>query len=177
MIFMLRSTGEQQALILAARQALAEIDPNRPVAAVSTVESHMSNAVGQFRDSVLLVAVLAAVATLLAAIGTYGVMAYAVNQHTREIGIRRALGAGPREIIGFVGRRALTCVGLGLASGLAGAFLLTRLIASQLWGITPTDPTTFVTVSILLVTVAALACLIPARRALAVDPTIALRSE
>lgn len=177
MIFMLRSTGDQQALILAARQALAEIDPNRPVAAVSTVESHMSNAVGQFRDSVLLVAVLAAVATLLAAIGTYGVMAYAVNQHTREIGIRRALGAGPREIIGFVGRRALACVGLGLAAGLTGAFVLTRLIASQLWGITPTDPTTFVTVSILLVTVAALACLIPARRALAVDPTIALRSE
>jgi predicted permease len=177
MIFMMRGTGDPQTLIPAARLALAEIDPERPIAPVSTEESHLSNGVGQFRNSVLLVSVLAAVAMLLAATGTYGVMAYSVSQHTREIGIRRALGAGRREIVGFVGRRALTYVGLGLAAGLIGARLLTRLIGSQLWGITPTDPATFVTVSVVLVAVAAIACVIPARRALAVDPTIALRSE
>ena len=137
----------------------------------------MSNAMAKFRYSVVLVGVFAGMATLLAAIGTYGVMAYTVSQRTREIGIRRAMGAGPREIIGFVGRRALTLVAAGLVAGLAGALALTRLIASQLWGVTPTDPATFAAVSLVLAGVAVVACIGPVRRALAVDPTIALRSE
>jgi putative ABC transport system permease protein len=104
-------------------------------------------------------------------------MAYTVSQRTREIGIRRAMGAGPREIIAFAGRRALALVAIGLAGGLAGGLALTRFIASQLWGVTSTDPATFAAVSLLLAGVAAVACIGPVRRALAVDPTIALRAE
>jgi putative ABC transport system permease protein len=176
MTFLIR-TNDAKSVIPAARQAVAEIDPDRPLVNVDTVETHMRNATGRFRDYVLLVVVLAGVATLLAAIGTYGVMSYSVSQHTREIGIRRALGAGPREIVAFVGRRALLFVGVGLTGGLCGALLLTRLIASELWGVTPTDPVTFMSVSFLLVAIAGLACLVPARRALAVNPTVALRTE
>jgi predicted permease len=177
MTFMVRGTGDPLSLVPAARRAVADIDSTRPLVNISTVEQHMSAAMGKFRYFVLLVAVFACTATLLAAIGTYGVMAYAVSQRTREIGIRRALGAGTREIVLLVGRRALWLIGVGLACGLAGAWALTRLIASQLWGVTPTDPATFVGVSLLLVGVALGACAVPARRALAVDPTIALRSE
>jgi putative ABC transport system permease protein len=177
MTFMLRATGDPAALVPAARRAVAEIEPDRPLAAASTVEAHMRNAMARFRDSVALVGVFAGMATLLAAIGTYGVMAYTVSQRTREIGIRRAMGAGPRQIIAFVGRRALLLVAVGLAGGLAGALALTRFIASQLWGVTPTDPPTFAAVSLLLAGVAVVACIGPVRRAMAVDPTIALRSD
>jgi hypothetical protein len=104
------------------------------------MESHMRAATGRVRSFVWLVSVFAAVAALLAAIGTYGVMSYTVSQRTREIGIRRALGAGSREVVALVGRRALACVAAGLIAGLLTALALTRLIASQLWGVTPTDP-------------------------------------
>jgi ABC-type antimicrobial peptide transport system permease subunit len=174
---MMRRTGNPEALIPLVRQAIADIDPGRPLTSPSTVEAHMRNATGQFRYFVLLVSVFAGVATLLAAIGTYGVMAYSVSLRTREIGIRRALGAGRAEVIQLVGRRALMLVGSGLVCGLAAALVLTRLIASRLWGITPTDPATFIGVSVLLVCVAVAACIAPARRALAVDPTVALRTE
>jgi hypothetical protein len=122
--------------------------------------SHLRAGTGQFRSYVWLVIVFAAVATLLAAIGTYGVMAYTVDQRTREIGIRRALGAGRREIVALVGRRAIAFVAAGLILGLAGALVLTRLIRSQLWGVTPPDPLTFAAVSTLLVAIALLACVI-----------------
>jgi putative ABC transport system permease protein len=177
MTFLLRATGDPAALVPAARRAVAEVEPDRPLAAASTVDAHMSNAMAKFRYSVVLVGVFAGMATLLAAIGTYGVMAYTVSQRTREIGIRRAMGAGPREIIAYVGRRALVLVAVGLAGGLAGALALTRFIASQLWGVTPTDPATFGAVSLVLAGVAAVACVGPVRRAIAVDPTIALRAE
>jgi predicted permease len=177
MTFIMRAAGDPDGLIPLARQALAGIDPDRPVARPATVESHMRNATGQFRYFVLLISVFAGVATLLAAIGTYGVMAYSVNLRTREIGIRRALGAGRVEVIMMIGRRALALVGSGLVCGVAGALLFTRLIASRLWGVSPTDPATFVGVSLLLVAVAIVACIAPARRALAVDPTTALRTE
>src|SRR4029079_17920577 len=97
-------------LIPAARRAVAEVEPDRPLAAVSTVDAHMSNAMAKFRYSVVLVSVFAGIATLLSAIGTYGVMAYTVSERTREIGIRRAMGAGPREIIAFVARSDLELV-------------------------------------------------------------------
>jgi putative ABC transport system permease protein len=177
MTFMIRTSGDTQAVIPAARHAVAQLDPDRSLVNVSSVLSHMRNATGRFRDYVFLVSILAFVATLLAAIGTYGVMSYAVSQHTREIGIRRALGAGRREVVRFVGRSALIVVGIGLVTGLTGALLLTRLIASQLWGVTPTDPLTYGGVSIILIGVAAVACIVPARRALAVDPTVALRTD
>ncbi len=125
----------------------------------------------------LMLGMFAFVATMLAAIGIYGVMAYSVAQRTREIGIRMALGASAREIVLSVGRQALALIVAGLLLGLAGSFAVTRLIASQLWGVTPTDPATFAAVTLLLVLVALLACFIPARRAMRVDPTVALRTE
>jgi putative ABC transport system permease protein len=177
MLFMIRPTGDPLAIVPAARKAIAEIEPERPLANASTMTSHLRAGTGRFRSYVWLVTVFAVVAALLAAIGTYGVMAYTVDQRTREIGIRRALGAGRHEIIALVGRRAIAFVAVGLVWGLAGALALTGLIRSQLWGVTPTDPVTFAGVSVLLVAIALLACVIPARRALSVDPTIALRND
>jgi ABC-type antimicrobial peptide transport system permease subunit len=126
---------------------------------------------------VTMLGAFALAATILAAIGIYGVVAYAVAQRTREIGIRMALGATSREIIQSVGRQAVALIATGLVFGLAGSLAVTRLIASQLWGVTPTDPATFAGVTLLLVLVALMACFIPARRAMRVDPTVALRSE
>jgi putative ABC transport system permease protein len=177
MLFMIRPAGDPSEIMAAARRAIAEIDPQRPLVDVSTIESHMRAATGQFRSFVWLVGVFAAVAALLAGIGTYGVMAYTVSQRTREIGIRRALGAGPREIVALVGRRAVICVAGGLILGLASALALTRFIASQLWGVSPTDPVTFIGVSVLLVAIAGAACVLPAQRALSVEPTSALRCD
>jgi len=177
MQFMIRPSGDPTATISAVRKAIGEIDPGRPLVDVTATASHLRAGTGRFRSFVWLVSVFAAVAMLLAAIGTYGVMAYTVDQRRREIGIRRALGAGRREIVAMVGRRAVAFVAIGLAGGLAGALALTRLIESQLWDVTPTDPLTFVAVSVLLVAIAAIACMIPARRALSVDPTVALRTD
>jgi putative ABC transport system permease protein len=177
MTFMLRATGDLASITSAAQRAVAEIEPDRALFSASTVDSNMSNAMGKFRYLVVVVAVFAAMATLLAAIGTYGVMACTVSERTKEIGIRRAMGASPREIVAFIGRRAFIVVAAGLAGGIAGALALTRLIASQLWGVRPTDPATFTTVALVLVGVAIVACIVPVRRAMAVDPTIALRVE
>jgi putative ABC transport system permease protein len=177
MVFLIRPTGDPMAIAPAVRKTLAEIDPGRPLVDVTTTASHLRAGTGRFRSFVWLVTAFAAVALLLAAIGTYGVMAYTVEQRRREIGIRRALGAGRREIIAMVGRRAVLFVAIGLAGGLVGALALTRLIESQLWSVTRTDPMTYAAVSVLLAVIAAVACAIPARRALSVDPTIALRQD
>ena len=176
MLFMVRGR-DPDSLIPSLRSAVGEIDPKRAGINATTVESGMRNANGQFRYYVILVSIFAAVATLLAAIGTYGVMAYAVNLRIRELGIRRALGADRREVIALIGRRALALIGSGLVGGVVGAIVFARLIASRLWGVTPTDPATFAGVSAILVLTAAVACIAPVRRALRVDPTIALRSE
>jgi len=114
---------------------------------------------------------------LLAAVGIYGIMAYAVEQRTREIGIRMALGADGWQVLQLVVRQAIWMIVAGVAVGLGGAMALTRFISSELWEVQATDPATFVGVSVLLVAVALLACLVPTRRAVQVDPTIALRYE
>jgi ABC-type antimicrobial peptide transport system permease subunit len=119
----------------------------------------------------------AAVATGLAAVGIYGVMAYMVEQRTREIGIRMALGAGGWDVLKLMARHALIVIASGLALGLAGATALTRFISSQIWEVKVADPATFTGVTLLLTVIAILACLVPTRRAVAVDPTTALRHE
>src|SRR4029450_8020617 len=177
MLFLMRGAGDPDSLISLARQAGADIDPDRPLVSPSTVESHMRNATGEFRYYVVLVSVFAAVAMVLAAIGGEGGVAYAVSQRTREIGIRRALGADRREVIQLISRRAFALFGAGLVGGVIGALLVTRFIASRLWGVSPPHPAPFAGVSAILVVVALIACIAPARRALAVDPTIALRTE
>jgi putative ABC transport system permease protein len=125
----------------------------------------------------MLLGLFAVVATILAAVGIYGVMAYAVAQRTREIGIRMALGAGGWDVLRLVLNQAIALIAAGLVLGLVGAVALTRFISSELWEVTATDPATFVLVSMMLVSVAVAACLIPTRRAVRVDPTVALRYE
>jgi putative ABC transport system permease protein len=177
MIFVLRASGNPESLIPAVRHAVAEIDPNKPAADLRTVEEYLDRRVQYLRLYILLLGIFGAIAAVLAAIGIYGVMAYSVAERTREIGIRMALGAGAREVLKLVVRQALILIAIGLGLGLAGSFVLTRVIQTALYGVTPTDPATFTGVSLLLILVALLACLIPTRRAVRVDPTVALHYE
>ncbi len=176
MSFVIRPSGDRRAVIAALRKAVTEIDPNRPLD-FQTMEQVLGEEVQESRYYTLLLSIFAGVATALAMVGIYGVMSYSVAQRTREIGIRMALGAGKGDVLKLVLRRALLLIGIGLAAGLGGSLALSRLIASQLWGITATDPATFVTVSTLLILVALTATFIPTRRAVRVDPTVALRYE
>ena len=175
--FLLRTQGDPMRILPAARKAIAELDPNRPLSNVRTEEDLLGIQVQYPRYYSMLLSLFAFVATVLAAVGIYGVMAYAVEQRTREIGIRMALGAGGWDVLSLVLRQGVWLVAAGLIVGIGGALALTRFISSELWEVEATDPLTFVSVSLLLVAVAILACLIPTRRAVRVDPTIALRYE
>ena len=177
MVFMIRSGGDPMSLLPAARRVVADVEPDRPLASVATMEQRLRFVLPQRGYVVFAITAFALTATLLAAIGIYGVMAYSVTQRTREIGIRVALGAAAHEVIALVGRRTVFIVALGLGTGLAGALAATQLLQSQLWGVTPTDPATFVLVSLAFAFVALAAAFFPMRRAMAVDPTIALRCE
>jgi ABC-type antimicrobial peptide transport system permease subunit len=179
MEYVLRTTADPLSLIPTVRQAVAEVDRGRPISDIRTVEQIMDRQ-GDYvytRLYVLLLTVFGAVAAILAAIGIYGVMSYNVAQRTHEIGIRMALGASTRDVLGMVGKQALWLIAIGLGLGLAGSVALTRLIESALWGVTARDPLTFAGVSVFLALVALIACFIPTRQAAGVDPTIALRSE
>jgi predicted permease len=177
MSYILRTSGDPTGMAAAVRSAVAEIDPSKPVGNLQTVEQNLRDQVSGQRVYMLLLTVFGVIAGLLAAVGIYGVMAYAVTQRTREIGIRMALGATSTSVLTLVVRQALILVSIGLILGIAGAFGLTRFIANELYDVKPTDPATFIAVSLGLVVVAVLASLIPARRAVSVDPTEALRHE
>jgi len=175
--FLLRTSGNPMSLLSAVRRAVAGIDPNVPLANPSTMEDVLGDEVQYPRYYSMLLGLFAFVATVLAAVGIYGVMAYAVEQRTREIGIRMALGAGGWQVLRLVIHQAIWMIAAGLVLGVAGALALTRFISSELWEVQATDPATFAGVSLLLIAVALLACLVPTRRAVQVDPTIALRYE
>jgi putative ABC transport system permease protein len=177
MMFMVRSTGDPLSLLPAARRVVADVDPDRPLSNVATMEQRLQGVIPRRGYFVVAISAFAMTATLLAAIGIYGVMAYAVTQRTREIGIRVALGAATHDVIALVCRRTVLVVAAGVLAGLAGALAATRFIQEQLWEVTPTDPATFVLVSLLFALVALVAAFFPMRRAVAVDPTIALRCE
>jgi putative ABC transport system permease protein len=169
--------AEPARLAGALRQAVWEHDPGQPVAAVQPMEQIVGESLAQRRLSMLLLGAFAAVALLLAAIGIYGVMAYVVGQRTQEIGIRMALGARLGDILRMVVGQGLRLAAAGVALGLGGAFGFARLLTTQLYGVSPTDPATFAAASAALVVIALASSYLPARRALRIDPAAALRRE
>jgi putative ABC transport system permease protein len=173
----IRTRNDPNTMISAARAALSSVDSTIPLAHVSTLDDVVFQSVRDQRASVLLLGSLGGLALLLTAIGIYGVLAYTVAQQTREIGVRMALGASPGNVLRLVLRRGLLLVTAGAAIGLAASLALTRLMASLLFGVKPTDPATFAAVVFVLFSVAVIACWIPAWRATRVDPMVALRYE
>ena len=177
MAFVMRTDGEPTALAPAVRRAVADIDRSKPAGNIRTVEQYLGQQARGLELYAILLGIFGAAAGLLAALGIYGVMAYTVAQRTREIGIRMALGAGGMRVMRLVILRTLILIAIGLVLGLGGAMGLTRVLASELYEVSPTDPLTFAVVTIGLTVVALMACLIPMRRAVSVDPTVALRYE
>jgi putative ABC transport system permease protein len=157
--------------------AVHNVDPDESLVGMVTMESIVDQSLGQQRLNVVLLAAFAGLALLLGAIGIYGVQSYAVRQRVREIGIRIALGAQRSDVFRLVLGQGLKLALIGICIGLAASFALTRLMASQLYGLSATDPLTLAGVAIVLAVVALLACYIPARRASSVNPMVALRHE
>ncbi len=172
-----KSSVEQRALVEAIRREVQALDPELPLSHIRTLNEALALSVAPRRFNLALLGVFAVVALLLCVVGIYGVMSYTVTQRTPEIGIRLALGAQPRDVRRLVLRQGLRLAFIGLAIGLVGAWVLTRLLQSLLYGVSPSDPLTFGCVALLLTSVALLASYIPARRAMKVDPLIALRYE
>jgi putative ABC transport system permease protein len=177
MSLMVRTRTEPTSLAAAIQREILNIDKDQAVTEVATLEQVLGESIEQPRLTMFLLGIFALVALTLAAIGIYGVMAYAVAQRTREIGIRMALGAQTLDVLKLVVRNGMMLAVIGVAIGLGGAFALTRVLASLLFEVTATDATTFAIVSVGLLAVALLACYIPARRATKVDPLVALRCE
>jgi putative ABC transport system permease protein len=172
-----RASGSAEALLPVIRQRIAQLDAGLALANVKTEDEWVSISAAQPRLSTTLLTVFAAIALLIAAIGIYGVLAYSVNQRTREIGVRMALGATPGSVLKLIVRGGMKMVLAGVAAGLAGGLALGRAVSSLVFGVTVRDPATFALVAVTLSGVALAACAIPARRAARVDPMVALRDE
>ena len=173
----MRTDRELEAIIPLARRALREVDPELPMFEVQTAEQIVADSVARPRFYMILLGGFAAVALVLSGIGIYGVIAYLVAQRTHEIGVRMALGASSARVTRMVLGESLTIAGVGIAVGLAGAFLLTRLLSSLLFGVKPTDPLTFTAVALILGAIAILASWLPAMRAARLEPVMAMRAE
>ena len=172
-----RTHGNPVDYLAAVRNEVASLDQNLPLFDVKTMREHLGIALLPARLAGSVLGIFGVVALILAAAGIYGVMAYSVAQRTREIGIRMALGARSADVMRMVVRQGMKLVAIGAAIGLTGAFVLTRLMTSLLYGVSATDPVTLAAISVLLGVVALLACYLPGRRATRVDPMIALRYE
>ena len=177
MILIVRTKQDPASVIPALTGAVRDVDSDVPVLNVRTMVDAVSESLSPQRFSMLLLAAFAGLALLLAVVGIYGVMSHSVSRRTHEIGIRVALGARRQDVLMMVIRQGLLLALSGSAIGIVGALLLSRVIASQLYGVSPTDPVTFVAVSVLLTVVALAACYMPARRAMRVDPMVALKYE
>lgn len=175
MRLMVRTTMDNNTIAAAVRREVQAVDPAQPIYAVQGMSVVIENTVRDKSVNTTLLSVFAGVSLLLALIGVYGVMSYTVAQHTREIGIRMALGAQPSAILKLIIGRGFVLVSVGIVIGVLASFGLTRFIENMLFGVTPTDPLTFAAIVVLLGLVALLACLIPALRALRVDPIVVLR--
>jgi len=172
-----RSPGKPSAIVSALRREMHELDPTLPLANVRAMDEVMSAVQSRPRFLALLLTLFSSVALALAAVGIYGVISYSVAQRTKEFGVRIALGATPADVLRMVVGSGLSLIAIGVAAGVSGALALTQFFAGLFFGVTPTDPATFVSVSLLLAGLAFLASYIPARRATKVDPMTALRYE
>jgi predicted permease len=172
-----RTRGEPLRILTQLRQIATSVDPEEPLNHVMTMMEIVERETAQGKMQTALLGGLAALALIMASVGIYGVMAYLVTQRTQEMGIRMALGAQRKDVLALVLRRGMALTMVGVGTGLGTALLLTRLMGSLLFGVSPTDPLVMATVSILLAAVAFLACFIPASRAASIDPMHALRVE
>jgi putative ABC transport system permease protein len=177
MTFLLRTAGDPMSALPAVRRAVEEVDRDQPIVDPRTEDSYLADQAQYPRYYSMLLGLFAAVAAGLAAVGIYSVMAYAVEQRTREIGIRMALGARAGDVLKLILRQALVVIAAGAAVGIAGAMVLTRFISSEIWEVKTADPETFTGLTVLLIAIAIIACVAPTRRAVQVDPTNALRHE
>ena len=159
------------------RQQIRELDADLPVYNVRTMQQRVDESLARRRFAMTLLTLFAALALGLAAIGTYGVIAYLVSQGTREIGIRLALGATPSQVVGMVVRAGMLVVAAGITTGLVCAFVVTRFMHALLFNVTPTDATTFTSIAGVLAAIAFAAIYAPARRAAKIDPLVALRND
>jgi putative ABC transport system permease protein len=176
-MLVVRATNDPTNLIGSIRNEVQGLDNRLAIYSVRTLDEYLSASVAQPRFNTLLLGIFAAVALILTSVGLYGVMSYTVTQRTHELGIRMALGAKPADVLKLILRQGMGLTFLGIVFGLAGAFALTRVAESLLFGVSATDPLTFLMVSAFLLGVAMVACLVPARRATRVDPMVALRYE
>jgi putative ABC transport system permease protein len=172
-----KTSGDPLALAAALKDEIKQLDKNLPVFDIKPLTQLIGEAVSQERMVATLLGVFGLLAMALAMVGIYGVMSYSVTQRTHEIGVRMALGAEPRSILRLIVNRGLALTLAGIAIGLGGALMLTRVTANLLFGVSATDPLTFAAIPLILIVVALLACWVPARRAAKVDPMIALRYE
>jgi putative ABC transport system permease protein len=177
MSLVVRSTGDPDSVAGALRQVVTDVDRTVPISDVQTMKQIVSTSVTQPRFNLFLVALFSVIALLLSAAGIYGVTSYSVSQRTHELGIRMALGAQVRDVLGMILKQGMGVIAIGLVLGLGAAFVLLRLMKSLLFGVTETDPLTFVVTTVVLTFVALIACYVPARRATKVDPLEALRYE
>src|SRR5262245_38844914 len=177
MTFSVLANGDPAAMMAAIQKAVQAVEPKLPVYAVKTQEAQITEILSQSRLFASLSSFFGLLALVLMAIGLYGVMSYTVARRTHEIGVRMALGARAPDVLRMVLGESLSLVLIGSAIGLAAALATTRLIARMLFGLTPTDPLTIAVATLLLLAVATLAGLLPARRAARVDPLVALRHE
>jgi putative ABC transport system permease protein len=173
----LRTEGDPTAVMASVRRAVNEIDSREVIYNVQTLDEVVSNSFAARRLSMILLGIFAALALLLACVGIYGVISYLVGQRTHEIGVRVALGAQGNDVLRLIIGQGARMALVGVAIGTAAALALTRLMSNQLFGVSAHDPLTFAAVAILLIIVAVAACYIPARRAMRVDPMVALRHD
>ena len=177
MTLVVRTSGDPMQMVAAVRSQVRAIDEAQPISNIRTMEQLLDNSISQRRFNMLVITLFGGASLALAAVGIYGVMAYSVSQRTREIGIRMALGARASAVLKLIIAQGMMLVSIGTAIGLIASFALTRVLATLLYGVSTTDPVTFLVISLLLICVAFLACYIPARRATRVEPMIALRDE
>ena len=177
MTLVLRAAGDAPALAAAARAAVRAVDPDMPVFRVATMAEVIDTTLVNRKFVMLLLGQFAAVALVLAGVGLFGVLSYAVSRRTREIGVRMALGARAADVLAMVVRQGMTLTAIGLVIGAGAALAATRAMAGLLFGVGAADPPTYAALALVLAAVALLACWLPARRAARVDPMVALRSE